>query len=680
MLSDSIKTLILGNNSSIFQLYLNEIKKHFILKVVGFVFVGDEIFEPIRIKDLGIDLYCLRDLENKIRSDDVTKCVFCCQNISDDIMNAITLRVTSTGKCGIDFFSMNINFTPLKGIIDISSEHQDSESKTGFIQYLFTLLIEAIRKRVRFSVVINYLKLDLTKREICFSELPKYEFLGPVDSSRKDLPPEIINKINKYISCGAHAVFFSHNIRWAIMNAEQKSDVIIFENYGSSFVNFQTTREINKLMLPICLISPRKDISFPGRANFIKAKFLYLELLDETDSSLDAFLSMHRNKTIYKYYRKIKSKKLLVLAKKQNNLQGFINKHKDDILMTFYNEDDLRKYLENDPRFDLIITDNLKLKLTGKNSTKVRLTTLDMEKNTIEKLINNNFVPTIKNKFRQYFQNQVDLLERRKDFSFEGLSTQNIVSNNMEINIKLFLESILPEDYKVLTGEVVDSYNNITGQLDVVIVNNFMPTLTLTDGIIAPILADNVLSVIEVKTSLHPGSLTKALNQMRPVRALMPLSKSIYTTDGRRQDDLLEGKILCGIVSFRDILNIKEKAFDILLQFPNVIDYIVIPVSFGIFSVKVLDTCGVKYNEKNAKKGYVLFQQPKGICLTILYMILNKYAECRRYSSIPNVNYIFGEWGTYTGELEEKIKKISGSYKVAQSSYLRYISSLSNRN
>jgi len=202
-------------------------------------------------------------------------------------------------------------------------------------------------------------------------------------------------------------------------------------------------------------------------------------------------------------------------------------------------------------------------------------------------------------------------------------------------------------------------------QLDVVIVNDSSPRLTIdsSNSIIAPILADSVLSVIEVKTSLTADQLKKALSQMRPVKALMTTHSTLITPDGRVVEDPLDGKIITGIFSFNPGSNIEYRIPSIVALYPGVIDFIVLPDDFGFFSVDILRVCGISINESEILNGFVKYSA-RGMGLAMVFGILNSLAATRRFSGANCIRYLNGYWG---GPSEEFNRIASNTEKYLNS-------------
>jgi hypothetical protein len=246
---------------------------------------------------------------------------------------------------------------------------------------------------------------------------------------------------------------------------------------------------------------------------------------------------------------------------------------------------------------------------------------------------------------QEHFSAQVDIIMSMVAASDKELYVSNHSSANREAFCRLFLSSHIPPGFRVRTGEIIDAFSNRTGQLDVVIVNDACPRLTVdsTGSIIAPILADTVLAVIEVKTTLTTEALRKSLGQLRPVKALMPTHSTLRAPSGAVVADPLGGKVLAGIFAFNPGADILAKTPEIVAQYPGVVDFIVLPDTFGYFAVNTLDVCGVQAAGE-ISNGYIGYTA-RGLSLAILFGILNSLAATRRFSGSNCIRYLSGDWG-----------------------------------
>jgi hypothetical protein len=169
-------------------------------------------------------------------------------------------------------------------------------------------------------------------------------------------------------------------------------------------------------------------------------------------------------------------------------------------------------------------------------------------------------------------------------------------------------------------------------------------TIDATNAVIAPILADNVLGVVEVKTSMTPDTLRKALGQVRPVKALMPQHSTLACSDGTVVSDPLEGKIVTGIFAFNLVGMEDAEISAIIAQYPGVADFIVLPSAFGYFAAETLRVCGFAVDRAEVRNGYVRYSA-KGMGLAVIFGILNVLAATRRFSGSNCVSYLNGQWG-----------------------------------
>ena len=111
-------------------------------------------------------------------------------------------------------------------------------------------------------------------------------------------------------------------------------------------------------------------------------------------------------------------------------------------------------------------------------------------------------------------------------------------------------------------------------------------------------------------------------------------------------------------------MEIDEKAFSIIAEYPNVADFVVLPGSFAYFSLETLKVCDISVSEHEAKYGYVRFGA-KGMGLAMLYGLFNSIAAKRRFSGLNCLPYIQGNWGgkidlihKTTQEAEQVISKV----------------------
>lgn len=119
-----------------------------------------------------------------------------------------------------------------------------------------------------------------------------------------------------------------------------------------------------------------------------------------------------------------------------------------------------------------------------------------------------------------YFKNMAEFFLKHHE-----LSSQQNASNNLGTNRELFcsefLEKVLPPKLTIKSGEIWDSSNNKTGQLDLIILRDDAPALKFGPNNSADAyLAEGVFAVIEVKSNLSSDKLTEAGNGLLKVKKL----------------------------------------------------------------------------------------------------------------------------------------------------------------
>ena len=286
--------------------------------------------------------------------------------------------------------------------------------------------------------------------------------------------------------------------------------------------------------------------------------------------------------------------------------------------------------------------------------------------------IKNNFLSNRKPPLQKHFESQVDVLLTMVNASTSELIVTNNESANREAFARLFLQSHIPPGYRVTSGEIFDCSSNNTGKLDCVIANDECPTMTLdaSGSVIAPILADSVLCVVEVKTVLTVESLKKSLSQLRPVKALMPSHETIETIDGQIIADPLGGKIITGVFAYKVSGDVETKFGEIVNLYPHVADFIVLPDSFAFFSVEILTVCGISIGDKEIINGYVKYT-PKGLGLALIFGVLNSLAAIRQFSASNYIRYLGGSWGGTQEAIERETQDAQSSLMKAHQMAIR---------
>lgn len=100
-----------------------------------------------------------------------------------------------------------------------------------------------------------------------------------------------------------------------------------------------------------------------------------------------------------------------------------------------------------------------------------------------------------------------------------GLSSSSIGSER-EIFINYFLSGVMPPVYRFGFGDITDIAGNKSGQVDIVVENQFFPSIPMV-GALSPrlYLAEGVLAAIEVKSDIS-SQLDEAVDTAKKIKAL----------------------------------------------------------------------------------------------------------------------------------------------------------------
>lgn len=104
----------------------------------------------------------------------------------------------------------------------------------------------------------------------------------------------------------------------------------------------------------------------------------------------------------------------------------------------------------------------------------------------------------------------------------EGRKTPQEIADRREAEVKSFLEKYFPFPFRIVKGNIIDSYGQRSGSVDCVILNPSHPyTISKTNHLPSVIMADGVDAAIEVKGSFVGDELIRGLKQVREVKKLM---------------------------------------------------------------------------------------------------------------------------------------------------------------
>lgn len=117
----------------------------------------------------------------------------------------------------------------------------------------------------------------------------------------------------------------------------------------------------------------------------------------------------------------------------------------------------------------------------------------------------------------EYFNSTANVILAEYERSKQQNASNNL-GKNRELFCKQFLSNVLPPKLSIKSGEIWDSSNNKTGQLDIVILRDDAPSLNIGSDDIY--LAEGVFAVIEIKSNLDRAKLIEAGNGLAKVNKL----------------------------------------------------------------------------------------------------------------------------------------------------------------
>jgi hypothetical protein len=564
------------------------------------------------------------------------------------VLRGIINRILATGQAGVEFLPAGAialkSFKPLIAITSLAKRL--GKSQVG--RYITHALSDR-GKRVAIILPIP----DIVPQQSPFrlESGPHFAFTKKDPQPNEVLGEENRRDVMEYLRAGADIIFVTSDIRRAIISSEQRADVIILDAKRCDTPCVSTDHKFC-VVTPTVVANVRQVSEWPGLTNLHIA--LNVIVLTTNGEQLDRRVlepMVGRNHRFF-YAQQFTDANESAVVVEHEVEQGIAPSSDPELLTRLPRGAANREMARLASRADVVVS--LHRELTGIDPhKKVVYATHEFSdtQGEIQEWLTRTF-ESQKPPLQEHFSAQVDIILSMVSASDKELFVSNHSSYNREAFCRLFLSSHIPPGFRVTTGEIIDAACNRTGRLDVVVVNDSSPRLTVdaTGSIIAPILADTVLAVIEVKTALTAEQLRKALSQLRSVKALMPTHSTLLAQDGRIIGDPLGGKIITGIFAFSRGPDIVARTREIVAQYPGVIDFIVVPDRFGYFSVNTLRVCGISVNEADVVDGYIEYRS-RGLSLAILFGILNSLAATRRFSASNYIRYLNGSWAT-PGETE----------------------------
>lgn len=629
-------------------------------------------------------IYRLDDLERVIDEQQIGKCYVMMNNEPMAFVNAIINRIVSTGKCSVEMVPSRIRaryhrVRTGKPVFTVTSLARGI-GKSHIVRFFCNIArradsVTSYRAKVAVIIPISSVEVQQKDGRVSFDE----PFFVEYDATTNDFSglhdQEVVQHICAYLQAGAHRVFATSDVQLGLIHAEQAADIVIYYSRDCTAPYIESVARFC-VVETVSLANVAKQALWPGLVNVHECTDIIAISMgnqmsrDESDKVRNVFRNKPNGKDAFctVHFAVARCDGMQHTASNFKFSSADINAAANDAAVDFaavrmlpcilspqgiegatqilapYEEPAM---VERDKLSVVVVKLPLDTEEINRGDDRLMMSQIVDCEDSLSNWMAQYFVMNRRPPLKEHFQHQASIIEAMARASESELFIRNNDAENRESFCRLFLSAHLPPGFRVTSGEIVDCIGHPTGQLDVVIVNSACPTMSLEEDMFSPMLADNVLSVLEVKTTLSKDSMAKALRQLRPIKALMPTHCTLTQPCGRIVKDPLGGKILTGIFSFKITEDIEGHVEQLLREYPNVADFVIVSNTFGFFSMDLLDVCGFKVDCNTRLCGDVksyVKTTCRGQELAILYGVLNSMAATRRFSGSNCLRYLTGTW------------------------------------
>ncbi len=151
--------------------------------------------------------------------------------------------------------------------------------------------------------------------------------------------------------------------------------------------------------------------------------------------------------------------------------------------------------------------------------------------------------------------------------SLEGTGTPQEVADRREECFKKFLAKYFPFPYRIVKGNIIDSYGGNSNSIDCIVLNPSHPyTIDANNERASVIMADGVDLAIEIKPDLsNETEIKRALKQIQSVKKLRRLKHGLILTDKYNDNQIECAKTIPGLIvadkTYKDIRLLIEKIY-----------------------------------------------------------------------------------------------------------------------
>jgi len=235
-----------------------------------------------------------------------------------------------------------------------------------------------------------------------------------------------------------------------------------------------------------------------------------------------------------------------------------------------------------------------------------------------------------------YFRDTAKVLQAHYERS-KGLKSPTDLGAVRESFVNDFLEKILPRNFTVESGEILDSEDHQTGQLDTVVLRNDAPRLTYGAEGVTAFVVEAVYAVVETKSNLDSARLKEAVCTLGRVAELRPRNftgitfgptldrpiRAVFAYEGANLDALVDGDEHIEDRKVIDAICVLDQATLIRCDLVKQLCMIVPP-----------DVAATEY------VGY----RTSALGLAAFYHLLTAFASSFSGRSVNLSNYLAGRW------------------------------------
>lgn len=215
----------------------------------------------------------------------------------------------------------------------------------------------------------------------------------------------------------------------------------------------------------------------------------------------------------------------------------------------------------------------------------------------------------------------------------EGQGTPQEVADRREECFKAFLQKYFPFPYRIVKGNIIDSYGGTSQSIDCIVLNPAHPyTIDFNNTKASVIFADGVDYAIEIKPDLSSKSeIERALKQIQSVKRLRRKSTGIILEKRLTKDQIECAKTVPGIIYANKTYKDLDKLFDVIFEYydandvPQIEQFDLLFVNNRVLVYNIRPNSYEAYGEDE----YLAFYECNREGLALFLYELNCIPQCR---------------------------------------------------